>query len=102
MSAWLAWTFGLITLTWAQRELRAGWRERRFLQRSPPGGAGLIRVADPRTYGARTERALLLLHGYNDSPYSVDHIARAVHAAGWTVRVPLLPGHGRTLRAFDA
>jgi carboxylesterase len=27
-------------------------------------------------------------------------LARHLHAAGWTVRAPLLPGHGRTLDAF--
>ncbi len=102
MSYWVAWAFGIVTVIWGQRELRAWWREREFRRRFPLGGDGFVIGAEPRTYGARTERALLLLHGYNDSPYSVDGIARAVHAEGWTVRVPLLPGHGRSLRAFDA
>src|SRR5690606_22728116 len=51
---------------------------------------------------ADPHRALLLIHGYNDSPASLDDIARALHAAGWTVRLPLLPGHGRSLEAWDA
>ena len=86
---------------WAQRWWRARARERRFARRYPLRSDGIIEGAEPRTYGAHSGRALLLLHGYNDSPASVDGIARAVHAAGWTVRLPLLPGHGRALRAHD-
>lgn len=102
MSYYVAWVLGTLTALWFQRAVWAWWRETRFRARFPLGSDGLVRGAEPRTYGARTNRALLLLHGYNDSPFSVDGIARAVHATGWTVRVPLLPGHGRSLRAFDA
>jgi carboxylesterase len=98
----LTWGLGAATALWAQRELRATWRERRFHRRAPLGPDGLIRGAEPRTYGGRGERALLLFHGYNDSPFTLDGIARKVNEAGWTVRLPLLPGHGRSLRAFDA
>ncbi len=63
---------------------------------------GIIVGAEPRAYAGSSGRALLLLHGYNDSPQSVDGIAQRVHAAGWTVSVPLLPGHGRSLKAWDA
>ena len=98
----VTWGLGAVTALWAQRELRATWRERRFHRRAPLGPDGVILGAEPRTYGARSDRALLLFHGYNDSPFTLDGIARAVHASGWTVRLPLLPGHGRSLRAFDA
>ena len=47
-------------------------------------------------------RAALLLHGFGDTPQTLDRQARALHDHGWTVRVPLLPGHGRTLEAFRA
>lgn len=46
------------------------------------------------------DRAALLLHGFGDTPQSLGFLAGYLHALGWTVRVPLLPGHGRTLRAF--
>lgn len=98
----LTWGLGVGAAIWAQRELRAWARERRFHRRAPLGPDGVIFGAEPRTYGARGDRALLLFHGYNDSPHTLDGIARAVHATGWTVRLPLLPGHGRSLRAFDA
>lgn len=45
---------------------------------------------------------MLLLHGFGDTPQTLDWMARALHARGYDVRVPLLPGHGRTLADFDA
>lgn len=47
-------------------------------------------------------RAALLLHGFGDTPQTLRRQALALHANGWTVRAPLLPGHGRTLEAFRA
>jgi carboxylesterase len=46
-------------------------------------------------------RAALLLHGFGDTPESLGGLARFLQARGWTVRVPLLPGHGRSVRAFE-
>lgn len=46
------------------------------------------------------DRAALVLHGFGDTPQSVAPLATYMYAAGWTVRAPLLPGHGRTLREF--
>lgn len=63
---------------------------------------GIIVGAEPRLLPGSSGRALLLLHGYNDSPQSLAGIAERVHAADWTVSVPLLPGHGRSLEAWDA
>ncbi len=100
-SVWL-WTGGAVATLWAQRTLRARLKEWRWRRRFPANADGVVIRAEPRTLGAHGGRALLLLHGYNDSPQSVDGIARAVHADGWTVRVPLLVGHGRSLAAFDA
>lgn len=61
-----------------------------------------LRIADApgRVSGAR--RGVLLLHGFGDTPHTLRYLARALHAHGYDVRVPLLPGHGRTLAAFDA
>jgi carboxylesterase len=43
---------------------------------------------------------VLLLHGFNDTPQSLIPLAAELQERGWTVRLPLLPGHGRTLREF--
>lgn len=45
---------------------------------------------------------MLLLHGFGDTPQTLDWIGRALHARGYAVRVPLLPGHGSTVEEFDA
>jgi carboxylesterase len=42
----------------------------------------------------------LLLHGSGDTPQSLHYLAGRLHAAGYTVFAPLLPGHGRSPRAF--
>ncbi len=96
-----AWTAIAAGAVWAQRWLRARARERRFAHRFSLRADGIVDGAEPRTYGSHTGRAVLLLHGYNDSPASLDPVARMIHASGWTVRLPLLPGHGRSLPAHD-
>ena len=45
-------------------------------------------------------RAVLMLHGFGDTPQTLDYLAAYIHAQGWSVRAPLLPGHGRTLDEF--
>jgi carboxylesterase len=39
---------------------------------------------------------ILVLHGFTGSPKSMTPWGRELAAEGWTVRVPLLPGHGTT------
>lgn len=63
---------------------------------------GVIAGAEAFTLKASGERAIVLLHGYNDSAQAMRSPAAELHAAGWTVYVPLLPGHGRSLRSFAA
>ncbi len=46
-------------------------------------------------------RGLLLLHGSGDTPQSMRHFGERMRGAGYTVSAPLLPGHGRSPRAFD-
>ncbi|MBX3174204.1 MAG: alpha/beta fold hydrolase [Gemmatimonadaceae bacterium] len=101
MSAALLWTVAVVVGIWAQRTWRARRREARFRRRFPAGPDGIVLGAEPRTYEAAGRGALLLVHGYNDSPRSLERIAQALHAVGWTVRLPLLPGHGRSLEAWD-
>ena len=57
------------------------------------GGRAMVLPADG-------ERAALLLHGFGDTPQSVGYLAGYLHGLGYAVHAPLLPGHGRTLRAF--
>lgn len=45
---------------------------------------------------------VLLLHGFGDTPQTLHYLADDLYARGYGVRAPLLPGHGRSLGAFDA
>ena len=46
--------------------------------------------------------AVLLLHGCGDTPQTLRYLAADLASRGYSVRAPLLPGHGRTLREFAA
>ena len=87
-----------------------GWRvrsarriERATAARLPLGPDGVVRGAEPIALdGPEPARAVLLLHGFGDTPQTLRYLAEDLHAHGYTVRAPLLPGHGRTLRDFRA
>ena len=66
------------------------------------GPDGIVAGARPIARDAGTGRAVLLLHGFGDTPQTLHYVADALQAAGYTVRAPLLPGHGRTLADFRA
>jgi carboxylesterase len=87
----------------------AGWRtrvmrrsERDVATRLPVAADGIVVGAEAISLPADTGRAVLVLHGFGDTPQTVTRLADHLHALGWTVRVPLLPGHGRSLSAFAA
>ncbi|NOU53023.1 alpha/beta fold hydrolase [Pseudoalteromonas sp. JBTF-M23] len=42
---------------------------------------------------ANDERAILLIHGLTDSPFTFHYLGAAFHQQGYTVRTVLLPGH---------
>ena len=46
------------------------------------------------THGATTERAVVWLHGYTDSPNQFARLAQLCFERGWNVLVPRLPYHG--------
>ena len=64
------------------------------------GNDGIVLGAGAIAHDAVTDRAVLLLHGFGDTPQTLHYVADALFAAGYTVRAPLLPGHGRTLAEF--
>lgn len=85
---------------------RVAWRahvERSVRARLPVGTGGVIAGAGPIELSSSPPAgALLLLHGFGDTPQSLESLARTLHGEGFGVHVPLLPGHGRTLRDFRA
>jgi len=76
--------------------------ERAYAARRPPGPDGIVPGAEGFTLEGTNGRALLLLHGFGDTPQTLRYLASRLHAEGYTVRAPLLPGHGRGLRDFAA
>lgn len=101
--AGVAAALGIVVLAWWPLRLVVAHRaERRFeaTYRRDPEGI-IIGAASLFLRGTRPG-AVLVLHGYNDSPQAVASMAGALHDAGWTAYAPLLPGHGRTLQAFAA
>jgi carboxylesterase len=65
------------------------------------GSDGLIAGAAPVTRLRDHAPGVLLLHGGGDTPQVLSALADHLHAVGFSVRVPLLEGHGRDLRALD-
>jgi carboxylesterase len=92
------WLLAAVAAFSALRGLLARRRERAFARAHPLDADGIMIGAEPYTLTGARPGAVLLLHGFNDSPQSMRSVADAFHARGWTVRVPLLPGHGRRLQ----
>lgn len=66
------------------------------------GPDGIVEGAAEIRLEGTGARAALLLHGFGDTPQTLRYLAEALHADGYTVHAPLLPGHGRTIAAFGA
>ncbi len=61
---------------------------------------GLVQGAGPIQLDGSSPHAALLIHGFGDTPQSMRYLAEALHRAGWSVQVMLLPGHGRPLDEY--
>jgi carboxylesterase len=96
------WMVVVAAAWWAVRAVVGRRRERAFVNTHSFDSDGIIVGAEPIMLDGTRPGAVLLLHGYNDSPQSMKLMASALHARGWTVRVPLLPGHGRRLQDWAA
>lgn len=62
----------------------------------------VVRAGAEGVYSAgRTEHAVLLLHGFGDTPQTFYRLIPTLESAGLTVSAPLLPGHGTTVEEFN-
>ncbi len=86
----------------ARRRAIAERVEAAHAARLPRSADGIVRGAESVWLRGSDTHALLLLHGFNDTPQSVTPLARALQTAGWTVHAPLLPGHGVDLPTMAA
>jgi carboxylesterase len=79
----------------------AGRRVERVYRAGHPANAqGVVIGAESFMLEGTNGRALLLLHGSGDTPQTLRYLAERLNVAGYTVSAPLLPGHGRSPRAF--
>ena len=85
---------------WILRRSVALRVEQASLLALPCGPDGIIEGAQPIDRRGPGRRAVLVLHGFGDTPQTVGYLADHLHGLGFTVRAPLLAGHGRTLREF--
>ena len=88
---------------------RMPWRERAGTRvemadamRRPHGADGVVFGAETIRMSGSATHAALLVHGFNDTPQSMRVLATALHAGGWSVVVPRLPGHGCALSDMAA
>ena len=88
---WLAGALAAIRVVYP-RALE--WRHARRYAMNPDGViAGAEPIDRPRAGAA----AVLVLHGAGDTPQSVRALAEHLFSRGYSVRVPLLENHGRSL-----
>jgi carboxylesterase len=62
--------------------------------------AAAVRVGAEAESFAGGRHGALVLHGFTGSPYSMRGIARALAGVGFTVELPLLPGHGTAVEGL--
>ena len=79
---------------WSNSTAARAWRKSHA-----PGADGVVPGAHSLALDGDA-RAVLLLHGFGDTPQSVAKLAAVLRRRGFTVRAPLLPGHGRSLEVF--
>ena len=53
------------------------------------------------THGQRTDRAVVLFHGYTNCPQQFKRLGDQLHARGYNVWIPRALGHGLTNRLTD-
>jgi carboxylesterase len=69
---------------------------------APATNAGIRSGAETIDLQEGNSKGILLLHGFGDTPQTLALLAQHLHASGFDVKVPLLPGHGRNVDAFAA
>lgn len=76
------------------------WFERSNAMQFARGPEDVVIGAEHIALHSEGRAAVLLLHGFGDTPQTLRRLAEHLHARGYGVSVPLLPGHGRTLPRF--
>lgn len=100
MGPWLVAAVLVAIVSRSVRSVAFRRADRRHAARFRTMPSGITSGAEPFTLRHSGAPALLLLHGSGDTPQTMRYLGERLHAAGFTVHAPLLPGHGRTPSAF--
>ena len=84
----------------ASRLIARQWFERANLGRLQRNSSGVIVGAEAIELRGDGDAGLLLVHGFGDTPQTLRAMAEHLHSLGYSVQVPLLTGHGRSLPEF--
>jgi alpha-beta hydrolase superfamily lysophospholipase len=84
---------------WALRWHSIRVAEQLSSQRLPVGPDGIIPGAEGFSLQG-SSGAVLLVHGFGDTPQTLRELGAVLHADGWTVLAPLLPGVATRTRAL--
>jgi carboxylesterase len=102
MRPWRLPAAGVAAVARHLRPGAVGRADAAYRARYPMGPEGIAAGAEGFILRGSSGRGLLLLHGSGDTPQTLRYLAGRLHAGGYTVHVPLLPGHGRAPSAFLA
>jgi carboxylesterase len=95
-------TLAVIAILIGVRGTYPRYVERWAGRRRPVGADGIVVGAGPIQHLRPDAPAVLLLHGGGDTPQALAGLATYLFDRGYSVRAPLLPGHGRTIAALAA
>jgi len=78
------------------------WAMEKAITRSKRNPAtGILHGAEPIFFQGSNGKACLLVHGFIGSPTDFGRLPLLLHKRGYTVSVPLLPGHGTDPKDFS-
>jgi carboxylesterase len=90
----------LLVVAAALRERRIGALTALSMTRRRLGADGIVIGGEGFALEREGAPAVLLIHGAGDTPQTLRYLAEHLHHRGFHVEVPLLPGHGRSVRDF--
>jgi carboxylesterase len=90
----------LVVIAAALREKRIAALTALSMSRRRLGPDGVVIGGGGFTLERPNGPAVLLIHGAGDTPQTLRYLGEYLHARGFHVVAPLLPGHGRSVRDF--
>ncbi|MCS6985600.1 MAG: alpha/beta fold hydrolase [Leptospiraceae bacterium] len=100
MSLYIFIIFALLVLVFLVGHYGLPEKVDRTAFRGPIPPHKIMKGAEPFFWQGQTDSAFLLIHGFEDSPFTLRDLGQLLHAEGHTVIAPLLPGHGTSIADF--